>query len=103
MNLVTWCTARATELRRLATWETAVSVALPDREHAGCVINVDGRHVIGQFIVWPTGAMEATAASVETGQMRYTDGASNLDAAALAERWQRFRSAITRIEEGDAD
>lgn len=99
IDIVDWITKHVSDLRRTAPWKNAVSVKAPEQQGAGYVIDVDGAHVVGQFIVWTTGAMEATAGAVANGQVSYLDAASSVDEATLNERWRDFCAEILRIEE----
>lgn len=101
MNILDWITRHVSDLRKVVPWESAVSVKLPDRAAGGYVINIDSARVVGQFIVWTTGAMEATAGAVADGQIFYTDAASSEDTATLDQRWARFCAEILRIENPD--
>lgn len=91
-----WIKARVTTMQQVDAWKSAVTVTLPIGRETGFVVDVNGKRVIAQFIVWPDGTMEATAGSIADRQVFYVDSASPEDEAALDARWQRFCSEILK-------
>lgn len=72
--------ARATVVARLggaATQRWAGS----DQPHGGCLLNLDGERVVGQFTVWPDGSYEAEVWHIETGARLLAAQASGADEA----------------------
>ena len=98
MELAEWISRRVAALHRVESWKGSVSVTAPTHPGRAYVIDIDGQRVIAQFIVWPSGSMEATAGAVEDGQVFYLDSAQALEESELDERWQRFYSAILQVE-----
>jgi hypothetical protein len=100
MDIAAWIATRVAALRKADVWKNVISVPPRIGSETGFVIDIDGSCVIAQFIVWTTGAMEATAGKVADGQVFYVDAAPTLDEAMLDERWRQFYSEILRVEEG---
>ena len=88
----------AARLRITDLWREAVTVKPSEHPTTGSVIDVDGDHVIGQFVLWPTGAIEASALAIEDGEQFYFDSGSDLDLGGVEERWTQFVSAISKVE-----
>ena len=96
-----WIAKRVAGLRQSEVWRDSVTVTPPVEAGMGFVIDIDGEHVVAQFVVWTTGAMEATAGAVNDGEVFYTDATPIADEATLDQRWGQFCSEILRVEERD--
>ena len=101
MSTEEWVSAKLAELRGSPLWGGSVTSVAPQHPATGFVINVDAQRVVAQFIVWTSGAMEATAADVNSGESFYSDEAAHADVKDLEARWSRFVDAIARIEQAE--
>lgn len=68
-NLGDWF-AQARERAHVLGLPVSVSIEATEPQHArgGRVLDLDGDRVVGQFIVWPNGAVEMSALEVETAE-----------------------------------
>jgi len=98
MDVADWVARRAAALRQVETWKNSVSIKVPAYPGGGYLIDIDGKRVVAQFIVWPSGSMEATVGAVEDGQVVYLEAAESLNESELEERWLRFYSAVLQVE-----
>ena len=94
----TWASDLAARLRITDLWQEAVTVTPSENPTRGSVIDIDGNHVIAQFVLWPTGAIEASALAVEGGEQFYFDSVSDLDLCGVEEHWTQFVCAISKVE-----
>ena len=93
-----WVARAAALLRSDEVWSEAVAVTPPTHDRAAHVVDVDGQHVIAQFVLWPSGAFEASALTVDDGERFYFNSQPDADAHSLSKAWREFVEAITHAE-----
>ena len=99
MNIDQWVADRVEILLDEEMWKGTVSVVRSKRPGASLAINIEARNVIAQFVVWSSGAMEATAVSVEKGDTFYRDAGDVVNSDQLGEKWARFLGEISQAEQ----
>jgi hypothetical protein len=75
-----------------------VKLAPPDRPGAGRVIEVDGEHVLGNFVVWPDGVTEGSLIDVFTEQLEFFDCPTAAGLSELDDRFLVFLDACVKAE-----
>ncbi len=93
-----WASTAVAQVHETDVWKEAVTLRQAEYAGSGAVIDIDGRCVIGQFILWPSGSIEASALAIADERQFYTDSGKDLEPAAVDERWNRFLAAVTEVE-----
>ena len=75
-----------------------IKVVVPEQSSGGWVIDLDGEHVVSTFIVWPTGATEATVLDVASENRVYFDETVVDDGDALEQAFAAFLAIVIRVE-----
>ena len=71
-SLEAWTSDAAARARHRGLVESvSVKVTIPKHAGGGFVIDFDGDRTIGQFVVWPNGALEASAVEIDTEDRFY--------------------------------
>lgn len=98
-KLTRWASlARSRAVTMLAPAGARVTLTLPAHPRASHVLDVDGGRGIGQFIVWPDGAIEATILDIVTEQPVYFDATPATDLSELDARFLVFLDACVQAE-----
>lgn len=102
MNLVdiaAW-TLNASALARERMGGVAATITSPLHADSGYVLDLDGERVMAQFIVWPSGAVEASAVVVATNERVYFKDATAADMQALDALLDDLLRFVADIEAG---
>lgn len=101
LNITAWCERvlrQANDLGLPSSMSARLTAA--DRVGAGHVLDFDGDRVIAQFIVWPNGAVEASAIAVETETEVLFRSAVVDDVAGLDSLLGELLTTVVAIENG---
>lgn len=98
-DLTQWVSvARSRAAALLEPAGVRVKLTLPAHPRASHVLDVDGGRGVGQFIVWPDGATEATILDLVTEQPVYFDATPATDLSDLDARFGAFLDACVDVE-----
>jgi hypothetical protein len=102
VDLLAWASLAGARARRGLADKIAIKATPPAHAGSGYVFDFDGVRVIAQFIVWPSGATEASAIKVETGQRAYFSDAAASNMEELDREFDTFLRAVAQLESAEA-
>lgn len=97
-DLTQWAAAARSLAVALLGPRPRVTLTAPAHPRASYVLDIDGGRGIGQFIVWPGGATEATILDIATELPVYFDATPATDVAELDARFRAFVDACLAVE-----
>ena len=99
VDLETWISrARGMARTRGLADDILIKVTPPAHQNGGHVIDFDGTHVVAQFIVWPSGAIEASHAAVATEHHAHIHNSTASNVEELDKTFDEFLHILTAIE-----
>lgn len=76
----------------------SIKVTEPPHVRGGYVVDMDGAKAIAQFILWPNGAVEASALSVDTAERVFFKDASVQQVSDLDVEFDELARVVARLE-----
>lgn len=99
IDLTAWTSSTERQLRARGLAERGmIKSTSPEHPGGGHVLDVDTEHVIAQFIVWPSGATEASVVSIASGQRLFFRDAAITTMDELDAEFGDFLRAVVQLD-----